>query len=210
MMPRDSQVSRVQQAEQKIRTGQAQYQANNLQIKAMRLVASSWYRDEATKAGKTVSDVRVITGTYHRCQPIMNGRTIMVNMGQGRSTLIDLTHTMAHVITPYDGTVALHGPEFCKNMLEVAKHLGTQRTRDQIRDVFNEEKVKWRIWSPEAKEAAKKRAAEHGTPFAPKVSREEQQEDLVAMMRELAGLPPEPETTDPIDAMLKAAKKHTK
>jgi hypothetical protein len=168
---------------------------------------SSWIVNEAAAAGRIINGFTLsISNSQHRCVPMMNGRTAQFHVGTGWLTQLDLLHSVAHVITP--DTVAFHGPQWAKNYLKVVQTFASTRKRNELRDAFKEFKVQYIYKSDEAKEAARQRAAEHGTPFTrPKVSREAQQDDLVAMMRELAGLPPEPEPEDPIDRMLKAARR---
>jgi len=94
---------------------------------------------------------------------------------QARATDMMFCHALAHYMTP--DNVAMHGPEYCRNLLEAVRKWISQEQADLLRKQMVVHKVKLRSWSPEARERAKQRWAERSFGGAA--------EELKAMLAEL-------------------------
>jgi hypothetical protein len=120
-----------------------------------RVLKSKWWerrKDEAIVSAQTYDDGRELPcENYHDLSSML-----YTPVG---SPQVKLMHALAHEITVYTDEMSAHGPEFCKTFLEITRRFLGQHVRDSLAVAFVEHKVKTRTWSPEAKEAARKRTA---------------------------------------------------
>lgn len=172
--PRDGQQSKVLSAILGIRPGAPEL--NNATSVAFinKITRSAWWKKRSTW-----HQFEVIHGAQY-CE---TGKAGLLRIG-AHLTRVDVLHALTHKITPTD--VALHGPEFAKEFLNIVeRYLGAQY-KAQLLVQYKNRGVKYRTWSPEAKERARERAAKHGTPFG--LARlEEAQEGVLSILGELAG-----------------------
>lgn len=86
----------------------------------------------------------------------------------GHATALDTLHVACHyaVLSPNGGTVwppwgqrpAMHGPEFCRLLLQMVQQFIGPEAADVLREEYKAQRVKARVVSPEARAAARLRA----------------------------------------------------
>lgn len=161
--PRDNQRTKVLNAEASIRS--PQLKQHELQRLANRITKSQWWaKQEVPK----VTHFEVYPSDFgHRCndhRSLADGisRSIPLEHPTQMNT-IGLFHRVAHIIheAQYGTDVQLHGPEFTKTMLEVVRRWGGSGddAKKQLLGAYRTHRVKTRVYTPEAKEALKERAA---------------------------------------------------
>lgn len=156
--PRDSQATKVWNAIGQLRFQNAQLDQKTLQSIANRLVKSAWFKRRARRSGEAYT---VIFGRVTTCVD-----RNFCQLGEGQHNTIDLLHQVAHYMLPPD--VAWHGPDFAKLMLELVGHVGLNPTldktpakrkadRDALKASFQNHGVKHRVYSEDARRAARAR-----------------------------------------------------
>jgi hypothetical protein len=159
--PHDSQASKVWKAIDEVAPTSG-WATTNLDHKALskaadRLVKSVWFARRARKTGEAYS-ILFGNGTVCRDQNYCE-------LPPTRRSYLHMLHQIAHYMLP--NTMAWHGPEFAKLLLELVGHVGlspdskTAETRKQdaakLKEAFNNNGVKWRVYSDEARANARSR-----------------------------------------------------
>lgn len=159
-MKRDNYRNRVFAAEQEVPwqkvSGQEVTQLRN------RILKSAWWKKNAapTPAGVygTVVSFKAANGESFWCHCARHDDTGTLLYGGG-SPMLRLLHALAHHMVDYTLTDDIHGPDFAKAYLTLAKRWLGQDTKDALAVAFAKHRVKTRTWSPEARAAAKHRVA---------------------------------------------------
>lgn len=150
--PRDSQYSRVLAAETTIRGETTTIGA--LQMRGMQVYRSAWFR----KRKPALKSISVVVERSTTCNEVILVNPV-IQLGKTHATELDLMHAIAHLLHPT--TTALHGPEFTRQYLDITRRFLGQDVYKSLDEAFRAEGVKSRVWSKEAKDAAKARYAEH-------------------------------------------------
>lgn len=155
--PRDNQRSRVLAAERVFTTRlDNPLSGRQLQSLADRITKSAWFR----KKELTFTAIVVFTGATTYCgQPVKRG-LLTITLGDDCSNAPGLLHEIAHHMAP--NTVQLHGPEYCKAMLEcVRKWIGPEQKKVLLADYHTPPRCKTRVITPEGRAALRETAAKN-------------------------------------------------
>lgn len=183
MRKQDSKLKAAEASVRRVYMGRI-FTRNDLAWYAKPLTHEKEFRNRVRKNyGKTRLSPQVTIEASTNCN-VVPGSTTPHFINVRYMSPLDVVHGLAHFITPPEAE--FHGPEFARNYLALSKALGADVQR-VLRDTFKAYGVKYRTWSPEAKERARQRAAEKGTPFTrAKLTHKEQQQEIIAMMQDLA------------------------
>lgn len=157
--PRDSQSSKVWAALAEVPSHKnPPLDMKTLQKQADRLVKSAWFARRARKTGEKYSVIFV-----PNAGPCAT--TNYASLGPSQRTMLGLLHEIAHYMLPT--TVAWHGPEFTRLLLDLVAHTGLdpldtspdrrKADREVLKDRYGKHNVKWKAYSPEARENARAR-----------------------------------------------------
>lgn len=78
-------------------------------------------------------------------------------IGNSSSPLVNHLHYRAHALAHRE-EYALHGPEFCREMLNLTERFLDRNHKQSLALAFGRHHVKTQTWSPEAKERARLKA----------------------------------------------------
>lgn len=180
--PRDSQRSKVWRAESTLRGDQLT--VPELTAFASKIVKSAWFNKKigrwksADAWAPQVTYARV-TNSRTTCTRGLSGGTALVTcvLGHPHLTQIDLIHSLAHAIVENSVTYehAWHGPEFCKAMLDLTARWVSPEAKVELQQAFRDHKIKHKVYTPEAREAARQRGLNRWA-----------EKDLLALREELA------------------------
>jgi hypothetical protein len=125
-----------------------------------RILKSAWWQKNARPYKKLVGQHYFPTDNGEfavPCARFDDAGTLLFGVGSPELRLI---HAIAHHLVDYTvPDTGIHGPEFAKAYLMATRRWLGQETRDQLAVAFAKHQVKTRTWSPEARTAAKHRAA---------------------------------------------------
>lgn len=164
MTVRDSQKSKVFKAETVVR--KPELSRGELEALGTKIVKSAWFNKQAGtwNDGKpTWKKLTVHSGATH-CEVEFQSRggEIVARLASPYRSAIDLYHVIAHALTQDQvrrGKAAWHGPEFCKTLLGlVARWEGTE-AKKALLEAFRAHRVKNRVYTEEAREGMRQRAA---------------------------------------------------
>lgn len=160
--PRDSQQSKVLNALQDVeRVHAPELDMKTLQKHVDRLVRSAWFKRRAHKSGEKYSVLFVPHPNADVCS-----FSNYCPLGEGHRNMLNVLHAIAHYMLPL--SVAWHGPEFAKLMLELVGHVGLdvgpnstvesrKAERLALKDAYATYNVRWKVYSEEARAGARAR-----------------------------------------------------
>lgn len=192
LRPRDSQYSKFFSVLEQVQPASPEF-ATDFSVKAFfgRVTRSVWWKKRYTDLVSSRVPLAIVTDSNLGCD--IQGRLAGLRVTSGLAvdavigvrppaSRFDVLHALAHVLTPRD--VALHGSEFCKTFAGLVERFMGKQTKDNLLLLYRAAGVKWRTWSPEAKEAARQRAAEKGTPFG-NAKIEAAREGVISILQDL-------------------------
>jgi hypothetical protein len=185
-MTRDTQLSKVYNAVRAAGHTLPRLTVPEIEAATLKALNSAWFQKRWDQAGtallvKKVTIRQMQSSTY--CQPRLTPMKRRANakrqpyeiefrVGPSDVTLVQVLHLATHLIHP--GYV--HDPAFCKEFLGVVGRFMGADAKKTVTESFRAWKVKHRVYSPEAREAARGRMiARQSIP------------DLLALRNELAG-----------------------
>jgi hypothetical protein len=149
--PRDGSRAKVLQAEQGV--GGDKLTFVELQKLAARIQRSVWFK----KRNASVKSISVMLGKRTYCNDIPAVNPV-IELSK-TATDLDLMHAIAHLLHSRD--VALHGPEFVRQYLDLTRRfLGHDRYK-ALDGAFAAAGIRRSVWSAEAKQAAKVKYAKN-------------------------------------------------
>jgi hypothetical protein len=162
---RDSQRQKVFDAENAVRPTSNEGHAE-IDAWATRIVKSAWFNRRCGRWNNPLNGplTAIVLDSYAatNCTPavrIYGGKYVAhATVAREHRTRIDVAHVLAHLMVneayPAADIRGWHGPEFCKAFLEIVGHWDSEDTKKALTDEFRARKVKFRVYSPEAREKA--------------------------------------------------------
>lgn len=121
------------------------------------LCGQEWWKRRSIRRGVPGQLAPTIVLDSYRCHQVGSNTIKVWAPHTPVNSVLPTLHGLAHAIVGWDGPHP-HGPEFAKMYLELVAHYD-KALGARLKEEFKNRKIKTRTWSPEAKEAAQRRAA---------------------------------------------------
>lgn len=142
--PRDSQRSKVYDAERVLQQGDQGWTFRETQEYVNRITRTRWWKNRGGPPFVLVKDGRGTTWAK-AWDPYTTAkgedRPATINLPRWARDPIVVLHELAHLLTL--ATEAAHGPTYCTNYLALTKRFLGEETHRILRDSFKNHNVKW-------------------------------------------------------------------
>lgn len=167
-MTKDSQISKVYSALFAAKSEFPEQTRDEVTATVVKIMNSAWFRKRWAANGlepllvKQVTIKSMPTRTYcgstlepmkRRANAKETPHDLVVTVGPGQDTLIQVLHIITHYLRPGWN----HDAEFCKEFLAVVGRFMGAEAKRTMTEIFRAKKVKHRVYSDEARAAARHR-----------------------------------------------------
>jgi putative metallohydrolase (TIGR04338 family) len=142
--PRDSQKTRVYNAERALQCGDQGWTYRETQKYVNDITKTRWWQNRGGPPFVLVKDGRGTTWAK-AWDPYTTDkgedRPATISLPRWARDPVVVLHELSHILTP--DTEAAHGPAYCANYLTLVKRFIGEEAHRTLRDSFKEHKVKW-------------------------------------------------------------------